>query len=166
VTGGARGIGLATSQLLTAAGAHVAIADIDEPAAERAARQLPGAAAFGVDVGDREAVFRLRDDVERRLGAPDFLVNNAAVMALGPLLEVDESVVRRTITTNLIGVVNCMRAFGPAMKARGYGHVVNVSSAAGRWGIPGENVYCATKHAVAGLSEVARRELAGSKVHV
>lgn len=166
ITGGARGIGLAIAEHLTSAGTRVAVADIDEQAADWAAKQLSDALPFRVDVADRASVSELHAEVEDRLGSPDFLINNAAVMALAPFLDADELVVRQTIETNFLGVVNCMQAFLPAMKARGSGHVVNVSSAAGKWGVPGENIYCATKHAVGGLSELVRRELIGTGVEI
>jgi NADP-dependent 3-hydroxy acid dehydrogenase YdfG len=165
VTGGAQGIGRATATLLADAGALVAILDVDGPAAQGVAAALPRAQAWELDVADRATFTQVVPAIEARMGPIDVLINNAAVMALGPLVDVSEHQVRRQIETNLIGVVHGMQLVLPMMVARDRGHVININSGAGRWAIPGENVYVATKHAVVGLTGVARAELRGTGVH-
>jgi NAD(P)-dependent dehydrogenase (short-subunit alcohol dehydrogenase family) len=94
------------------------------------------------------------------------LVNNAAVMALADLAEVEEAAIRRTIEVNLLGAVHGMQLALARMLPRSRGHLINVSSVSGRWGIPGENVYVATKFGLDGLAQLARAELRGTGVHI
>lgn len=166
ITGGARGVGLATGRALAARGARVALADLDGELARSEAAAIRGAAGYDVDVGDRASFAALLDDVERDLGPVGVLVNNAAVMHLGPFLDTPPAIVRQQIDTNLLGAVHGMQLAVPRMIERGRGHVVNVNSAAGKWGVPGENVYCAAKWAVVGLTELLREELRGTPVHL
>jgi short-subunit dehydrogenase len=165
VTGGARGIGLATARLLSRRGARVAIGDLDGAAAERAAAELGG---FGraLDVTGRESFSAFLAAAADALGPLDVLVNNAGVMHVGPFLEEDDAWTRRQLDVNAFGVALGMKLALPAMVARGDGHVVNVASAAAKIGVPREAVYSASKHAVAGLSEAVRAELRGTGVQL
>src|SRR5947209_4066858 len=166
VTGAARGIGEAITRQLSRRGARVALGDINFDRAERLAAELPGAIAYALDVCSPASVARMMDAVRSDLGPVDVLINNAAVMALGPFVEVAEEKIRTQVETNLMGVIHGMRLALPGMITRGRGHVINVNSSAGVWGVPGENAYVATKFATRGLSELARRELRGTGVHV
>ncbi len=161
ITGGARGVGLQTGRVLAALGARVALADRDGQLARTEASTLAGAGGFDVDVRQRESFAMMLSDVADRLGPVDVLVNNAGVMHLGPFLDTQESVIAEQVNVNLLGVVHGMQLAIPQMLARGGGHVVNVNSAAGKWGVPGENIYSACKHAVVGLTELVREELRG-----
>jgi short-subunit dehydrogenase len=165
ITGGARGIGLATARLLAARGARVAVGDLDGAAAERAGAELGG---FGgaLDVTSRESFSAFLAGAAAALGPLDVLVNNAGVMHVGPFLEEDDDWTRRQLEVNAFGVALGMKLALPAMVARGGGHVVNVASAAARIGVPREAVYSASKHAVAGLSEAVRSELRGTGVEL
>jgi short-subunit dehydrogenase len=160
VTGGGRGIGLATAHALAARGARVAVGDVDAELAEAAGVEL-GAA---LDVTSRDSFAAFLATVAQRLGPLDVLVNNAGVMHVGPFLEEDDAWTRRQVDVNLHGVILGMKLALPAMLARGSGHVVNVASAAAKIGVPREAVYAATKHAVLGLSESVRGELRGTGV--
>jgi len=167
VTGGARGIGRATATALARAGARVAIGDLDADLAARAAAELGGdAVGMGLDVGDPASFAAFLAEAERRLGPLDVLVNNAGIMHVGPFLEESDDWSRRQFDVNVFGVIHGMRAALPGMLARRSGHVVNVASAASKIGVRNEAVYCATKHAVAGLSEAVRQELRGSGVEL
>jgi short-subunit dehydrogenase len=106
------------------------------------------------------------DAVEEQLGPIDVLVNNAGVMHIGLFLDHDEARARRMIEVNLVGTLNGMQLALPRMLERGRGHVVNVASTAGKLGVKGGSVYCATKHAVVGLSEAVRAELSDTPVRV
>ena len=143
VTGGARGIGLATARALEARGARVITGDLPD-----------------LDVTSRESFAAWLDAA----GPIDVLVNNAGVMHVGPFLEETDEWTRRQVDVNLHGVILGMKLALPAMVARGSGHVVNVASAASMIGVPREAVYAATKHAVRGVSESVRLELRGSGV--
>ena len=160
VTGGGRGIGLATARALAARGARVAVGDLDTELAEAAGGEL-GAA---LDVTSRDSFSAFLATVAERLGPLDVLVNNAGVMHVGPFLEEDDAWTRRQVDVNLHGVILGMKLALPAMVARGSGQVVNVASAAAKIGVPREAVYAATKHAVLGLSESVRAELRGTGV--
>jgi NAD(P)-dependent dehydrogenase (short-subunit alcohol dehydrogenase family) len=167
VTGGARGIGQAISRALAREGVRVAIGDLDASAAEAAAHELAnGSYGAHLDVTDRAAFTAFLDDVERRLGPIDILVNNAGIMHVVPLDEETDASVTRQLEINLHAVIHGTQEAIKRMKPRHTGHIVNIASLAGRAAAPGLATYCATKHAVIGLSEGARAELRGTGVEV
>ena len=94
------------------------------------------------------------------------LINNAGIMPLGPFAEEDDATARRMIDINVHGVIFGTKLAIPGMRQRGSGHIVNIASQAGKAGIPGGATYCATKHAVVGLSEAVRAELRDTGVEV
>jgi len=160
ITGGARGIGRATAQALSRAGMRVAIGDVDSEAARAAAQELgPTAIALPLDVTERESFAQFLDEIEVQLGPVDVLINNAGIMPIGPFVDEDDLTARRMIDINLHGVILGMKLALQRMIPRGSGHIVNISSQAGKFGAPGGATYSATKHAVVGLSEAVRGEL-------
>ena len=165
VTGGARGIGLATARALAMRGAQLAIGDIDGPRASSAAAEVGGLGA-PVDVTSRESFALFLGTVSDRLGAVDVLINNAGVLHVGRFLDEGDDWTSRQIEVNLHGVIHGMKLVLPGMVARGCGHVVNVASAAAKIGMAREAVYSATKHAVLGLSDAVRQELRGTGVEL
>jgi NAD(P)-dependent dehydrogenase (short-subunit alcohol dehydrogenase family) len=167
ITGGGRGIGRATAAALIAQGARVAIGDIDVPLAERTAEEL-GAGTIGLplDVTDRASFTAFLDDVERRLGPLDVLINNAGIMPLSPLVEEPDAITERMVDINLHGVILGSKLALERFQRRGRGHLVQLASAAGKLGFPGGATYCATKHAVVGLTEAIRAEVRGTKIDV
>lgn len=167
ISGGARGIGLATARALVARGARVAIGDIDTELAQREAETLGGNAISAyVDVTDRESFAAFLDEVERRLGPLDALVNNAGIMPIGPFTEESDETAHRMIDINLHGVIYGMKLALQSMQPRNAGHIVNLASQAGKAGLPGGATYCATKHGVVGLSEAVRGELRDTGIEV
>jgi NAD(P)-dependent dehydrogenase (short-subunit alcohol dehydrogenase family) len=167
ITGGGRGIGAATASALARLGASVAIGDLDLDVAKQTADGLgDGAIALPLDVTDRAGFTRFLDEVERRLGPIDVLINNAGIMPIGLLDEEDDRTTRHQLEINLHAVIHGTREAVLRMKPRRGGHIVNVASAAGKAGFPGVATYCATKHGVVGLSEAVRMELRGSGVEV
>jgi NAD(P)-dependent dehydrogenase (short-subunit alcohol dehydrogenase family) len=167
VTGGARGIGQALARALAREGAIVAIGDLDGAGAEAAAAELGGRSlGLPLDVTDRPAFAAFLDEVERRLGPLDILVNNAGIMPLTPLDEEDDASVTRQLEINLHAVIFGTQEAMRRMRPRDTGHIVNIASLAGRAAAPGLATYCATKHAVIGLSEAVRAELRGTGVEV
>jgi NAD(P)-dependent dehydrogenase (short-subunit alcohol dehydrogenase family) len=167
VTGGGRGIGKALALALTSEGCRVAIGDVDVAAAKAAAAELGnGAVGLHVDVTDRPGFSAFLDDVEHRLGPIDVLVNNAGIMAVGPLDEEDDATAVRQVEINLHGVIHGTKQAMRRMKPRGTGHIVNIASSAGKTGYPHIATYSATKHGVVGLSDGARAELRGTGVEV
>jgi len=167
VTGGGRGIGKALALALTSEGCRVAIGDVDAVAAESAAAELGnGAVGLHVDVTDRPGFTAFLDEVERRLGPIDVLVNNAGIMTVGPHDQEDDATAIRLIEINLHGVIHGTKEAMRRMKPRGTGHIVNIASSAGKSGFPHLATYCATKHGVVGLSEAVRLELRGTGVEI
>jgi NAD(P)-dependent dehydrogenase (short-subunit alcohol dehydrogenase family) len=167
VTGGGRGIGKALSAALVAEGCRVAIGDVDVEAARAAAAELgDDAIGLALDVTDRPGFTAFLDDVEQRLGPIDVLVNNAGIMPVGPFVDEDDATAIRLLELNLHAVIHGTKEALRRMRPRGTGHIVNVSSSAGKSGFPNLATYCATKHGVVGLSEAVRAELRGSGVEL
>lgn len=159
ITGGARGIGKCTAQALIRRGARVAIGDIHLDLAEQTASELGGnCVAFELDVTDRDSFSRFLDGAEKELGPIDVLINNAGIMPVGPFVEETDETAKTMIDINLHGVIFGSKLALERMLPRGSGHIVNIASQAGKAGLPGGATYCATKHAVVGLSEAIRLE--------
>ncbi|MBK7777457.1 MAG: SDR family NAD(P)-dependent oxidoreductase [Sandaracinaceae bacterium] len=165
ITGGARGIGLATAKAFLDEGARVCVGDVDFSAAQEAARELGADAhAFPLDVTERASWERFIEAVETQVGPLDVLVNNAGVMPTGRFLDEPDTVERATHAINVRGPALGMKVAVPHMIGRGRGHVVNVASLAGKLGIPGLATYVGSKHALVGLSAAVREELRGTGV--
>lgn len=163
ITGGARGIGLATARTFARAGAIVCIGDLDEPAAIVAAQEV-GGRAYALDVSQRPSFETFIAAIERDVGPIDVLVNNAGVMPTGHFLEESDSVDAAAMAVNHFGTALGLKLVLPRMIGRGRGHVVNVASMAGRVHVPGLATYCASKHATIGLTRAVREEIEGSGV--
>jgi NADP-dependent 3-hydroxy acid dehydrogenase YdfG len=167
ITGGARGIGEATARAIVAKGGKVAIGDLDSELAQKTAETLGAdTIALELDVTRRESFENFVSQVEERLGPLDVLINNAGIMPLGAFVAEDDATARRMIDINLHGVIFGTKIAMPGMVRRGSGHIVNIASQAGKGGFPGGATYCATKHAVVGLSEAVRAELRDTGVEV
>src|SRR3954471_397180 len=167
ITGGGRGIGRATALALAREGARVAVGDLDREAAESVAAELgDGALGLSLDVTDHAGFSAFLDGVEQRLGRLDVLVNNAGSMPVTPLLEESPESISRQLEINLRAVIHGTQEAMRRMVPRRSGHIVQLSSIAGRSGLPHLATYCATKHGVVGLSEAVRAELRGSGVEV
>lgn len=165
ITGGARGIGRATAAALSAQGARVAIGDIDVSLAERTAAELgAGTIALPLDVTDRGSFVGFLDEVERRLGPLDVLINNAGIMAIGPFIEETDQSAERMLDINVHGVILGSKLALERFLPRRRGHLVQMASVAGKGGFPGGATYCASKHAVVGLTETLRQELRGAGI--
>jgi NADP-dependent 3-hydroxy acid dehydrogenase YdfG len=160
ITGGARGIGRATAAALIAQGAKVAIGDLDAALAARTAEELGhGTLGLPLDVTDQVSFVTFLDQVEAQQGPLDVLVNNAGIMPIGPFTEESDEAARALVDINIHGVIFGSKLALRRFLARGSGHLVNIASAAGKAGFPGGATYCATKHAVVGLSEAIRAEV-------
>jgi NAD(P)-dependent dehydrogenase (short-subunit alcohol dehydrogenase family) len=155
VTGGAQGIGRAVADRLVAAGARVAIGDLDTAPAG------PDRLALPLDVTDEESFAGFLAEVENQLGPIDVLVNNAGVMWVGPFQDEPPAAVRRQLAVNVEGVIRGTRLAVARMSPRGRGHIVTIASVASWFAPPGEATYAATKHAVLGYLTAVRAELRG-----
>jgi NADP-dependent 3-hydroxy acid dehydrogenase YdfG len=167
ITGAARGIGRATAEALMGQGMKVAIGDVDFEAARRTASELGAAAiALPLDVTDRDSFAAFLDGAESELGPLDVLVNNAGIMQVGRFIDEDDLTAQRMVDINIHGVILGMKLALARMIPRDRGHIVNISSQAGKFGAPGGATYSATKHAVVGLTEAVRGELRLMGAHV
>jgi 3-oxoacyl-[acyl-carrier protein] reductase len=174
VTGGTRGIGLATARALIAGGATVVLTGRDAARAEAVAKEV-GGHGVGLDVSDFAAVGEVVKRVVAEYGGLDILVANAGIMenALLGMIRADD--VRRTLDTNVAGAVAAVQAAARAMarkrtapdgtERRG-GSIVLLASVVGTYGAAGQSVYAASKAAVAALARSAARELGGRGIRV
>ena len=167
ITGAARGIGKATAQALLRQGMKVAIGDVDLAAAQQTAKELgPSTVALALDVTDRASFTAFLDETEAQLGPVDVLVNNAGIMQIGRFIDEDDLTARRMVDINLHGVILGTKLALERMVPSDRGHIVNISSQAGKYGSPGGATYSATKHAVVGLTEAVRGELHLMGAHI
>jgi NAD(P)-dependent dehydrogenase (short-subunit alcohol dehydrogenase family) len=158
ITGGARGIGLATATALHNLGAKVAIGDVDEAKVKESGGDLGLDVHDKLDVTDKDSFSDFLDHVERQLGPIDVLVNNAGIMPLGRIVDEPDAVTRRTLDINVYGVILGSKLAAQRMIPRARGHIINVASLAGEGYVPGAATYCASKHAVVGFTDTARLE--------
>ncbi len=170
VTGASSGIGEATVLACARAGAAVALAARRAERIEELASQIESqggrAIAVPTDVSDEEQAHAFVMRAHEELGRLDVLVNNAGVMLLGPIENAPTEEWRRMIEVNVFGVLYCTHAALPLMHAQGSGHIVNVSSVAGRVARAGSGVYNLTKHGVGAFSESLRQECVALGVRV
>jgi clavulanate-9-aldehyde reducatase len=162
VTGASSGIGEATALACARAGAAVALAarraDRIEALAERIAGEGGRALAIPTDVSDEQQARAFIQRAHDELGRVDVLVNTAGVMLLGPIAGAPTEEWRRMIHANVFGVLYCTHAALPLMAEQGSGHIINVSSVAGRFARAGSGVYNLTKFGVGAFSEALRQE--------
>ena len=159
ITGAARGIGKATAAALVRQGARVAIGDIDAELVQKTADELGGGVrAYELDVTSRPSVAAFVDAAERDLGPLDVMINNAGIMPVTPFLEESDRSAVCQLDINVHGVIFGMKEALPRMLKRRSGHIVNLASVAGKAGFPHLATYCASKHAVIGLTEAVRGE--------
>lgn len=170
VTGAGSGIGAEVARQVATAGATVAVTDVTPDAIDAVVGEITAAGgdAYGrvLDVTDAAAVAAAVDEVVVRYGRLDVLVNNAGVAVFGELDTVAATDADRIVDVNLRGVLNGVAAAYPRMIAQGGGHIVNTASTAGLVPVPLQAHYCATKHAVVGLSRTLALEAAAHGIAV
>jgi NAD(P)-dependent dehydrogenase (short-subunit alcohol dehydrogenase family) len=160
VTAGASGIGLEVVRAFLREGARVHVCDVDEGALAALAGAHREVTRSKADVADRNDVARLFDDALKALGGLDCLVNNAGIA--GPTGRVDEIAPDdwdRTLAINITGQFNCARLAVPHLRKSANPSIVNLSSAAGRFGFPLRSPYAASKWAVIGFTKTLSMEL-------
>ena len=167
ITGGARGIGRATSELFLREGARVAIVDVDEAEVTQVAAEL-GEAAFGLsmDVTNQESVQAGVEKVLAHFGQIDVLVNNAGILRDAQLSKMQESDFDAVVSVNLKGVYNTTQVVAKHMVERGQGVILNASSVVALYGNFGQTNYVATKAAVIGMTKTWARELGRKGIRV
>jgi NADP-dependent 3-hydroxy acid dehydrogenase YdfG len=164
VTGASRGIGAELARRLAADGARLALVARGREALAALAAELD-AEPVVCDVADLEQVERAVASIEALAGgAPDVVVNNAGIFAIGAAHKMSVDIFRRTLDVNLVAPFALVRAFLPGMRARGSGHLVTIGSVADRNIFPGNAAYSASKYGLRALHEVLRAELRGTGV--
>jgi 2-hydroxycyclohexanecarboxyl-CoA dehydrogenase len=162
VTGGGGGIGGATCRRFAAAGAAVAVFDLDDEAAEKVASAIRAdggrARAFRCDITDRASVDAAVAATEKAFGPVDVLVNNAGWDVFKPFTKTEQAQWDRLIAINLTGALHMHHAVLPGMAARKKGRIVNIASDAARVGSSGEAVYAACKGGLVSFSKTIARE--------
>jgi len=167
ITGGARGMGAATSRLFVQHGAKVAIADVLDEAGEALALELGDSARFfKLDVTSEESWAQVVADVEATFGPVDALVNNAGILMFKSILETTKADYERVLGVNLVGEFLGVKAVAPGMIARGKGAIVNISSVDGMKGANGLVAYASSKWGVRGLTKVAAMELGHKGIRI
>ncbi len=171
VTGGGRGIGAAIASKLAGLGATVVICGRQTPRLEETAKQIRSSGGQcepqACDVADWKSVAALASRVEKTFGRLDILVNNAGIGGFGgPLHTMPVEKWDGVINTNLRGAFYMIRAFAPMMIANGGGHIINISSIAGKNALPNGAAYAASKWGLNGLSYSVAEELRGHNIRV
>ncbi|MET0852499.1 MAG: SDR family NAD(P)-dependent oxidoreductase, partial [Candidatus Rokuibacteriota bacterium] len=164
VTGGGQGIGRGIVLALAAAGADVAVLDVNPAAAAATAALVDGSGGHGLaleaDVTDLGAVETAVDAAVRALGRLDVLVNNAGWTPNEPFVDSAPETWQKIVAVNYTGVLNCTRAALSVMVPAGRGRIVSIASDAARVGTPREAVYAGAKAAVIGFSKALAAEVA------
>ncbi len=166
VTGGGSGIGRALCRELGKRGAVVIAADINFEGAGETAASIPKAKAVSLDVAKPEDVKKLIHDTANEYGKLDYIFNNAGIVIIGEVRDLDDEHWRRQIDVNLMGVVYGTTTAYKMMVKQGFGHIINTASMAGLMGTPAFAPYSLTKHGVVGLSTALRAEGEGLNVKV
>jgi 3alpha(or 20beta)-hydroxysteroid dehydrogenase len=167
ITGGARGMGGATSRLFAAEGAKVVIADVLDKEGAALAAELKGQAIFQHhDVSDEDSWAAVMEKALAAFGKVDILVNNAGVLLFKTILETSKADYERVLGVNLMGAFLGMKAVAPHMIARGSGSIVNISSVDGMKAANSLGAYCSSKWGVRGLTKVAAMEFGHKGVRV
>ena len=170
VTGGSKGIGFGIAQALVARGVHVVITGRGAADLESATQRLQGAPgqvdAVVVDVRDYAAVAAAIAQTVGRLGGLDIVVNNAGIGTFVTVADMTPEQWAGVIDTNVTGVFNVCHAALPALKKRGGGYIVNISSLAGKNAFVGAGAYCASKAALNQFAEVLNQEVRHDNIKV
>jgi NADP-dependent 3-hydroxy acid dehydrogenase YdfG len=167
ITGASSGIGEATAIALAGAGAKVSLAARRKDRLDALVEKIgDNALAIETDIGDEDQARAFVQRTKDELGGLDILINNAGVMLLGPLLAQEGDDWRTMANVNILGLIYCSHAALAIMAEQKSGHIVNISSVAGRVARAGSAVYNFTKWGVTGFSEALRQEAAYVDVRV
>ncbi|MEC8878531.1 MAG: SDR family NAD(P)-dependent oxidoreductase [Pseudomonadota bacterium] len=163
ITGAGSGIGRARARDVAAAGARLALSDVNQVGLQETADSLGLGSdrliTEAFDVADRDAFYAFAERVTGHFGAAHLVFNNAGVALGATVEEMSYEDFEWLMGINFWGVVHGTKAFLPHLKAAGEGHIVNVSSVFGLIGVPTQSAYNASKFAVRGFTEALRQEL-------
>lgn len=167
ISGGARGMGAADARMLVAEGAKVVIGDILDEEGKTLADELGDAARYvHLDVSDYDQWQAAVDTAVQTFGRLNVLVNNAGIVAVGPLKSLDVATWQRVLDVNLTGAMLGIKASIPPMTEAGGGSIINVSSIEGMRGASWVHSYVASKWGLRGLTKSAALELASDNIRV
>ncbi|HEY9619831.1 MAG TPA: oxidoreductase [Crinalium sp.] len=167
ITGSSTGLGRALAEAVLAEGDRVIVTARNPDKIQDLAQQYPQTAkAVCLDVTDPVTIQTAVQNGLEAFGRIDVLVNNAGYGLMGAIEEVSDQQIRDQFETNFFGLLNVTRAVIPIFRKQNSGHIVNISSIAGRLTSPVLGLYCASKFAVEGLSETLAQELEPFGIHV
>ncbi len=165
ITGGSSGVGRVLANRLARRGAHIALIARDAARLETVKSELWSAvdpeqriAAFPCDITDAVLVEKTVGRIARDFGEPHILINSAGILREGYFENQGLDIFREIMDINFFGTLHCIRAILPHFKQTGGGRIVNLASVAGQMGVFGYSAYCASKHAVIGLTATLRAE--------
>ena len=163
ITGGAKGIGLATAKRILEQGSMVILWDFDRESLDETTKNFHnnGFEVFSqvCDVTNKEQIYENARIIDEKFGGIDILINNAGTVYTGYMLDRSDAELENLINVNFTSMIYTIRAFMPKMLEKNSGHIINISSASSLTGAPKLAVYAATKWAVAGLTESLRLEV-------
>jgi 3-oxoacyl-[acyl-carrier protein] reductase len=169
ITGAARGIGKATAIKFSLNGAKVVICDMDDAFVQSAVKELSeygDVTGFAVDVTRPEEIRQMVNEVLKKFGKIDVLINNAGITADSSLMKMTSEQFDRVIDVNLKGTFNCTKEIAPAMIQGGKGKIINASSVVGIYGNFGQTNYAASKFGVIGMTKTWAKELGRKNINV
>ncbi len=170
ITGGSRGLGLLIAREICARGGRVALLARDRNELHRAARELQAKGGevltIPCDLLDRAQAEAAVERAIEKWGGLDVLINNAGIIEVGPLAHMQREDFEKSMQLHFWAPFHLIWKVVPHMRTRGGGRIVNISSIGGRMAVPHLAPYCASKFALAGLSDAVRNELALDQIHV
>lgn len=166
ITGGGRGIGAAIAKSLDAEGARVSLLGRTLEPLETTRERLKEAQAILVDVTNSDEIHKAFNEATITFGSVDILANNAGVAGSAPFEKVSLEIFQHTLNVNLTGTFLCTQAALASMKEQAWGRIINIASTAGLKGYAYVSAYCASKHAVVGLTRSLALELAKTNITV
>eukprot|EP01135_Chromosphaera_perkinsii_P010458 Nk52_evm21s2133 gene=Nk52_evmTU21s2133 len=162
ITGGASGIGRLMALEFAKKGSILVIVDIQEEAMKSVAFEIQAIGAkcswYVCDLSDRNSIYATADKIKQNVGDVDILINNAGIVTGKTLLDCPDALIQKTFEVNTIAHFWTIKAFLPSMFERNHGHIVTISSSAGKVGVCGLADYCASKFAAFGIDESLRFE--------
>jgi len=166
ITGGSSGVGKILAQRLSQKGAQLALVARDEKKLKAVQKELSASASTGqtigifpCDVADSKTVEKTFQHIRKQMGMPDILINSAGILREGYFENQRIETFRQIMDINFFGTLHCIQSVLPYFKNNGGGRIVNICSVAGFMGVFGYSAYCASKHAVNGLTATLRAEL-------
>ena len=170
ITGGSSGIGAAAAEQFARKGANIVLISRRKEKLDKIEKKLlkykVKIQAIQCDVSKKSEVKNMSNFVLENFNKIDILVNNAGFAIYGSVNDLSIEEIEAQMLTNYFGMIYCIKNFLPKMLEQGYGHIINVASVAGSFGLPGIASYCASKFAMLGFSEGLKHELKGTKIGV